>query len=139
MLQEFGRIAGRGLEFEQGLQPLCVREEVGVIPYYSLAAGFLTGKYRSYKDLGKSPRGKGAAGRYFESGSAVLSALDSVAERLKANPTQVAIAWLNSRSSIAAPLASATSVEQLEDIIAGARLVLDAESLAQLERASKGL
>lgn len=126
-------------EFERALQPLCVKEQIGVIPYYSLGAGFLTGKYRNKADLKKSPRGQSAAGRYFESGRSVLTALDSVAGRFSVTPTQVAIAWLNSRESISAPLASATSVAQLEEIIAGACLELDSGSLKELELASAGL
>lgn len=127
------------LAFEGQLQPLCLREEIGVIPYYSLAAGFLTGKYRAKTDLGKSPRGQGAAGRYFDSAAPLLASLDKVAARHKVGCTQVAMAWLASRPSVAAPLASATSLEQLEEIIAGVSLQLDEESLAELECASQGL
>ena len=125
--------------FEGELQPLCVRERIGVIPYYSLAAGFLTGKYRTKADLAKSPRGQGAAGRYFESALPVLSTLDEVAAKHKATPTQVAIAWLCARPSITAPLASATSLTQLEEIIAGASLELRKEDVEELDRSSGGL
>ncbi len=123
-------------KFEADLQPICAKEEIGVIPYYSLAAGFLTGKYRTKEDLDKSPRGKGAAGRYFKSCGSVLAALDAVAKRYSATPTQVAIAWLNSRPAISAPLASATSLEQLDEIISGANLALDPEALRVLNQAS---
>jgi aryl-alcohol dehydrogenase-like predicted oxidoreductase len=127
------------LAFEGQLQPLCLREEIGVIPYYALAAGFLTGKYRSKADLAKSPRGQGAAGRYFDSAAPLIATLDKVADRHKVGCTQVAMAWLASRPSVAAPLASATSLQQLEEIIAGVTLKLDQESLGDLEKASKGL
>jgi aryl-alcohol dehydrogenase-like predicted oxidoreductase len=123
-------------EFESFLQPLCESEGLGVLPYYSLASGFLTGKYRSAADLNKSQRGPGVAARLLESGQPVLKALDSVAARFSASPTQVAIAWLNRRGAIAAPLASATSVAQLEEIIKGAQLELDQDSVNELEQAS---
>lgn len=125
--------------FEAALQPLCVREEIAVIPYYSLAAGFLTGKYRAKADLSKSPRGQGAAGRYFDAAFPLLAAMDHVAQGAGATLTQVAIAWLCSRRAIAAPLASATSLSQLEDIIAGASLELGAGAIAELDRASQAL
>jgi len=123
-------------EFESELQGLCVREEIGVINYYSLAAGFLTGKYRSGADLKNSPRGQGSAGRYFKSAFPLLSSLDSLAREISATPTQIAIAWLNSRAAISAPLASATNVNQLDEIIAGAKLTLADEHLRELDLAS---
>jgi aryl-alcohol dehydrogenase-like predicted oxidoreductase len=124
--------------FEAELQPLCAREGVGVINYYSLAAGFLTGKYRSVADLAKSPRGQGAVKKYLETALPLLSVVDAVAKRVSATPAQVALAWLLSRASIAAPLASATSLAQLEELIAGAKLELDREALAELDRGSSG-
>jgi len=125
--------------FEAELQPLCVKEQIGVIPFYSLGAGFLTGKYRSKKDFRKSPRGQGTAGKYLEKGKGVLAAMDAVAEKHSVSLTQVAIAWLSSRASISAPLASATSLVQLEEIIAGVQFELDAESSKELDRASARL
>lgn len=123
-------------DFESELQPLCAREGLGVINYYSLAAGFLTGKYRKPEDLGQSARGAGAAGRYLnDKGQRVLAALDSVGKRLSARPGQVAFAWLLTRSAIAAPLASATSLDQLRDLTEAVHLKLDADSLAELDRA----
>jgi aryl-alcohol dehydrogenase-like predicted oxidoreductase len=123
--------------FEKELQPLCVRESIGVIPYYALAAGFLTGKYRSEADFGKSPRGARVKSTYFnDRGRAILAALDAVAKRLGAKPGQVAVAWLMSRPAIAAPIASATSLAQLEDLIAATRLTLDADAVKQLDAAS---
>ncbi len=96
--------------FEAELEPLCQAEKIGVINYYALAAGFLTGKYRSEADLGKSPRGGGVKKYLNERGLAVLKALDDVAARHKATPAQVALAWLIARPSVTAPIASATSV-----------------------------
>ena len=122
--------------FEGALQDLCVAEEVGVIPFYGLASGFLTGKYRSEADLGKSPRGRGAK-RYLDvRGLRILAALDQVAAALSATPAQVALAWLMAQPGLTAPIASATSVEQLTEILGAARLVLDAEQLAVLNTAS---
>ncbi len=135
-LQPLYNLCDRG-DFEKELQPLCVSEGLGVINYYSLAAGFLTGKYRSKADLHKSVRGERTVARYLDTrGLRILAALDSVANRLHANPTQVSIAWLLTRSAIAAPLASATNVNQLNDIIAGVSLKLDADAQVELDRAS---
>jgi aryl-alcohol dehydrogenase-like predicted oxidoreductase len=123
-------------DFEKELQPLCVREGLGVINFYTLAAGFLTGKYRTEADLSKSVRGPRSVSRYMnEHGMKILGALDSVSKRLRVAPASVAVAWVNSRASIAAPLASATNLEQLKDLIAGAKLTLDADALAELDRA----
>lgn len=122
--------------FEGPLQALCVEENLGVIPYFSLAAGFLTGKYRSPADFDKSPRGKGMAKFLTERGHAILRALDAVAERLSATPAQVALAWLMSRDGVTAPIASATSVAQLEEIMPATRLTLDNDARRALEAAS---
>ena len=116
-LQPHYNLAERAL-FEPELETVCREAGVGVIPYYSLAAGFLTGKYRSEADLGKSPRGQGSKKYLNDRGFAILKALDDVAARTKTNPTQVALAWLANRPTIAAPIASATSLEQLNDLIA---------------------
>jgi aryl-alcohol dehydrogenase-like predicted oxidoreductase len=123
--------------FEKELQPLCVKENVGVIPYYALAAGFLTGKYRTDADVGKSPRGERVKSIYLnDRGKRILAALDAISARLKAKPGQVALAWLMTRPSVAAPIASATSLAQLEDLVAATRLKLDADALKQLDTAS---
>jgi len=122
--------------YEDALEPLCVAEGLGVINYYALAAGFLTGKYRSEGDLAKSPRGQGAAKYLDARGKRILAALDDAATRLGTTPGNVAIAWLIARPSITAPIASATSVEQVRDLIAAARLELDAETVTALDRAS---
>ncbi len=121
--------------FEADLAPLCAAEGVGVIPYYALASGFLTGKYRSAADLGKSPRGRGMAAMLDARGLGILSALDEVASQLCATPAQVALAWLLARG-VTAPIASATSVAQLRDILAAPGLQLEPPQLAALDRAS---
>ncbi len=122
--------------FEDELEPLCQEVGLGVIPYYSLASGFLTGKYRSDADLAKSARSQGVKKYLNDRGYRILAALEEVADRCAANPTRVAIAWLLARSSVTAPIASATSVEQLEDLLAGTRLELDESAIALLNEAS---
>jgi aryl-alcohol dehydrogenase-like predicted oxidoreductase len=121
---------------EPALAELAVREEIGLIPYFGLAAGFLTGKYRSEADLAKSPRGARAKAYLNAKGLSVLGALDMVAARHGATPAQVALAWQLAKPFIAAPIASATSVEQLHEILPAADLVLEAEDVAQLDAAS---
>jgi len=123
-------------DFESGLQQLCVKENVGVIPYYALASGFLTGKYRSEADFGKSKRGAGMSKYMNARGQGILEALDSVSKRLNATQAQVSLAWLLGRPSIAAPIASATSVEQLHDILKSTELKLDRDAVAELDKAS---
>jgi aryl-alcohol dehydrogenase-like predicted oxidoreductase len=122
--------------FEKELEPLCLKEKVGVIPYYALAAGFLTGKYRTAADLGKSARGDRVKGYLNERGLRILNALDEVSARLGAKPAHVALAWLMARPSVTAPIASATSMAQLDDLIAGTRLELDRDAIKQLDEAS---
>ena len=122
--------------FEKELEPLCLKEKVGVIPYYALGAGFLTGKYRSEADFGKSPRGARMKSYLNERGVRILKALDDVSARIGAKPAQVALAWLIARPSITAPIASATSMTQLEDLVAGARLELDRDAVKLLDTAS---
>lgn len=122
--------------FEAELEPVCVQAGIGVIPYYSLARGFLSGKYRSEADLGQSPRGQGVKQYLNERGFRILGALEEVARRYSANPTRVAIAWLLARPSITAPIASATRVEQLHDLIEGTQLDLDDAAVTLLNEAS---
>ena len=122
--------------YETTLEPLALQEKLGVIPYYSLAAGFLTGKYRSEDDLKKSQRGKGVKKYLNDRGFRILQALDQVAERYQTKPAQVALAWLMARPSITAPIASATSVEQLNELAQATKLELDRESIERLNRAS---
>lgn len=123
--------------YEAALEPLVRREEVGVICYYALASGFLTGKYRSTADLAKSAARGGAVKKYLDArGMRILAALDDVAGAHGATPAQVALAWLMARPGITAPIASATSVAQLEELLGAAGLELTADEIAALERAS---
>jgi len=123
-------------DFEAELEPLCLQEKLGVIPYFALAKGFLTGKYRSAEDLGKSVRGGGVKQYLNERGARILAALDEVAAQHETNPARVALAWLMARPSITAPIASATNLPQLDDLIAATRLTLSDAALAQLTEAS---
>jgi aryl-alcohol dehydrogenase-like predicted oxidoreductase len=122
--------------FETTLEPLALREKLGVVPYYSLASGFLTGKYRSQDDLSKSPRGQSTKKYLNDRGFRILQALDQVAEKRQATPAQVALAWLMARPSITAPIASATSVEQLNDLVRATELELETASIELLNQAS---
>lgn len=123
--------------FEEGLQPLCVKEDVGVISYYSLASGFLSGKYRSEADLEKSKARGGSVKKYLtERGHRVLAALDEVAEAHAAKPAQVALAWVMAQPAISAAIASATTVEQLDELAKSAALVLGDDELKKLRDAS---
>jgi aryl-alcohol dehydrogenase-like predicted oxidoreductase len=122
--------------YETTLEPLALQEKLGVIPYYSLASGFLTGKYRSQDDLNKSQRGRTTKKYLNDRGFRILQALDQVAERYQTKPAQVALAWLMARESITAPIASATSVEQLLELAQATRLELDRESMEKLNKAS---
>lgn len=124
-------------DYETRLAPIVEEHRLGVVPYYSLASGFLTGKYRSEADLGKSKARGGAAARYLNGhGLRVLATLDDVAKRHDATPAQVALAWLMTRPGITAPIASATSVEQVQELAGAVRLKLSADDLDVLERAS---
>ena len=123
-------------KFEGPLQDLCVAEGIGVVPFYGLANGFLTGKYRTAADLGKSTRG-GRIGQYLEgTGTRVLAALDAISEETGAPLAAIALAWLAAQPSIVAPIASATSAGQVEELLAGMRLVLTPDQLARLDAAS---
>ena len=122
--------------FEAELEPLCLENNVGVISYFSLAKGFLSGKYRSESDLNKSARGGGVKKYLDERGFRILDALDEVARRLRATPARVAIAWLIARPAVTAPIASATSLDQMNDLIEAAKLELDEPSLRLLNEAS---
>lgn len=122
--------------YEAELQPLCVREGIGVINFFGLARGFLTGKYRSEADLAKSPRGGGVRQYLNERGRRVLAALDTVAARHGATPAQVALAWQMAQPGITAPIASATSVAQLQELLGAARLALSRDDLDALDLAT---
>jgi aryl-alcohol dehydrogenase-like predicted oxidoreductase len=124
--------------FEKELQPLCAREELGVINFYALAAGFLTGKYRSAADAAKSPRGAGVTKKYLnERGLRILSALDEAARRTGSTPSAVALAWNMARPAVTSPIASATTLEQLQQLVRAAQLKLDADTLQLLDDASR--
>jgi aryl-alcohol dehydrogenase-like predicted oxidoreductase len=123
--------------YEAALEPLCRKEGIGVIPYFSLASGFLTGKYRSAADFGKS-RARGAKmGQFLNPrGLQILAELDKVAAAHEVAPATIALAWLMARPSITAPIASATSLEQLKHLTRAARITLPAEDIAALDTAS---
>ncbi|MET0544144.1 MAG: aldo/keto reductase [Variovorax sp.] len=123
--------------FEDALEPLCLERGVGVINFYALAAGFLTGKYRSAADATKSARGGNTTKKYLnDRGLRILDALDRVAGPLGVKPGQVAIAWQIARPAITAPIASATSLQQLDELVAAAQLKLPPEAIAALDAAS---
>ncbi len=122
--------------YEAELEPLVRAEGIGVINYFGLARGFLTGKYRSEADLAKSPRGGGVKGYLNERGFKVLAALDRIAAARRATPAQVALAWQIARNGISAPIVSATSVAQWQELAGAARLVLAREDVAALDAAS---
>ena len=123
-------------DFEDTLAAVCLEYGIGVIPYYSLASGFLTGKYRSSEDLSKSARGQGVKKYLTERGMRILAALDEVAAANNATPTKVALAWLAAQPGITAPIASATSVAQLIELLDAARLKLAPGAIELLNQAS---
>ncbi|MDM0119961.1 aldo/keto reductase [Variovorax arabinosiphilus] len=124
--------------FEDALAPLCLERGVGVINFYALAAGFLTGKYRSEADAGKSARGANTTKKYLNArGLRILAALDAVAATHGATPAQVAIAWQIAQPAVTAPIASATSTAQLDELTKAATLKLDDASIAALDAASR--
>ncbi len=125
--------------YEDELEPLCRAGQIGVINYFGLARGFLTGKYRSEADLGKSIRGGGVKRHLEPHPMRVLAALDTVAADLNATPAQVALAWQMARPGITAPIASATGVAQLQELMGAARLVLTPAHVATLDAGSQGL
>ncbi|WP_224419114.1 MULTISPECIES: aldo/keto reductase [unclassified Modicisalibacter] len=134
-LQPFYNLYDRS-DYESRLAPLCEKRSVGVIPYFSLASGFLTGKYRSREDARGKPR-EAFLDKYFdERGMQILAALDEVAERLDTTPASVSLAWLMTRPAVTAPIASATSQRQLDAMIAATRLTLDDNALKTLDEAS---
>jgi len=123
--------------FEKTLAPVCAKNSIGVIPYYSLARGFLSGKYRSEADLSKSARGASVGQNYLnERGFRILKALDEVAAETSSNPAQVSLAWLMAQPTITAPIASATTLEQLNDLVKSVSLKLSADAMAKLDKAS---
>ena len=123
-------------EYEAELESLCLKEGIGVISYFSLAKGFLTGKYRSAEDLSKSVRGQGVKNYLNERGFRILRVLDDVAAQYHSTPGSVALAWLIARPSITAPIASATSLAQLNELIEATKLELDQAAIELLNQAS---
>jgi aryl-alcohol dehydrogenase-like predicted oxidoreductase len=134
-LQPFYNLYDR-TKFEGPLEQVCLKEGLGVISYYSLASGFLTGKYRTENDLSQSPRGARVKNYLNPRGFRILETLDRVAERYSSTPSKVAIAWLIARPSITAPIASATNLNQLKDLLESAKLKLDQPSIEELNQAS---
>lgn len=123
--------------YEHALEPLARREQIGVISYYALASGFLSGKYRSEADLAKSRSRGGSVRKYLNPrGLGILAALDRVAASHQATPAQVALAWLMARPGLTAPIAGATSVEQLHELLGALKLTLAPEEIALLDQAS---
>ncbi|MEO8847932.1 MAG: aldo/keto reductase [Casimicrobiaceae bacterium] len=123
--------------YEGDLATLCARENLGVISFYALASGFLTGKYRDNADIAGSARARSNDKYMNPRGMRILAALDQVAARYRVAPAQIAIAWLVAQPALTAPIASATSIAQLQDLINATRLVLDADALGALDRASR--
>ena len=134
-LQPLYNLYDRGV-FEKEYQPYCLEKNISVINYYSLASGFLTGKYRSENDLSKSARGGGNKKYLNERGFKILKAVDEVAEHYNTTPATVSLAWLMAQPTISAPIASATSAQQLNDLVAAVDLKLDKDALEQLNTES---
>jgi aryl-alcohol dehydrogenase-like predicted oxidoreductase len=122
--------------YESELEQLCLKQQIGVVSYYALASGFLTGKYRTPADATKSARGKGVVEKFLnDRGLRILAALDDVGRRYSASPASVALAWQIARPSITAPIASATTVDQLNELVAATQLNLDQAAIEQLNAA----
>ena len=134
-LQPFYNLYDRA-DYETKLESLCREKSLGVISYYSLASGFLTGKYRSEKDISKSPRGQRAGKCLNERGMRILESLDRVAEQHKSTPAAVSLAWLIARPGITAPIASATNLDQLNELMEAPKLELHPLEIEMLNRAS---
>jgi aryl-alcohol dehydrogenase-like predicted oxidoreductase len=124
-------------DYETKLEPICRAHGLGVISYFSLAKGFLTGKYRSEQDFVKSVRGQGVKAYLNDRGFRILKTLDEIAAGYHSTPARVALAWLIARPSITAPIASATSLEQLTDLIEAAKLELSPAAIQKLNQASE--
>jgi aryl-alcohol dehydrogenase-like predicted oxidoreductase len=123
--------------FEGELQDLTVRENIGVVTYYSLASGFLSGKYRSEKDLSQSQRGQGIGKYLNDKGFRILAALDEVAAAHQVKPAEVALAWLIAQPGVTAPIASATKIPQVDSFVTALSLKLSTEEIAALNNAGK--
>jgi aryl-alcohol dehydrogenase-like predicted oxidoreductase len=125
--------------YEETLEPVCIENGLGVLSYFSLASGFLTGKYRSAADVTNKARGDFVKKYLNGRGFRILDALDQVAKPLHATPVRVALAWLMARPTVTAPIASATSLAQLKELMGATKLELDETSMGLLNRASNGL
>jgi aryl-alcohol dehydrogenase-like predicted oxidoreductase len=123
-------------DYEKELEPLCREKGLGVISYFSLASGFLTGKYRSRADVSKSARSKFVEKYINERGFRIVEALDRVAQQHNLTPAQLSLAWLISQPTITAPIASATNLDQLNELMQAARIELSADVIEQLNQAS---
>jgi aryl-alcohol dehydrogenase-like predicted oxidoreductase len=124
-------------DYEGELEQVCRSENIGVIPYYGLASGFLTGKYRSPADFSKSPRGSRMSAYLNPRGEGILGALDGIAETHGISVAAVALAWLIARPSITAPIASATNVEQVSHFYTAATLRLSPDEIYRLDAAGQ--
>lgn len=124
-------------DYETNYAPIVAEHNLTVFPYYALAAGFLTGKYRSEADFNKSPRGQGAAKYLNEQGLNILNALDEIAKKHNTVPAAVSLAWLFAQPNVGGPVASATSKAQLDEILSSTALNLDEADLALLDNVSK--
>ncbi|MGZ3754975.1 MAG: aldo/keto reductase [Mucilaginibacter sp.] len=122
--------------YEKELEPVCLQNNIGVINYYSLASGFLTGKYRSENDLSKSPRGQGIKKYLNDRGYKILAALDEVSAQYHTTPGTVALAWVMARPGVTAPIASSTSIKQLKETAQAVNLQLDSDAIALLNNSS---
>jgi aryl-alcohol dehydrogenase-like predicted oxidoreductase len=124
-------------DYESVLEPLCLEQRIGVVSYFALASGFLSGKYRTPADAAKSARGADVVAKFLnERGLRILAALDDVGRRYGASPASVALAWQIARPSITAPIASATTVSQVQELVAATQLALDTAAIEQLNSAS---
>jgi aryl-alcohol dehydrogenase-like predicted oxidoreductase len=123
-------------EYESNLEPVCIEHGLGVMTFFALASGFLTGKYRAPSDAEGKARSGGVKKYVNARGQRILAALDDVAAQYRATPAQVALAWQMARPSVTAPIASATSVAQLAELVGALQLTLDASALARLDHAS---
>jgi len=125
------------IDFQDELAPLCMANNIGVISYFSLASGFLTGKYRSEADLSKSPRGQGVKKYMNKRGFHILSIMDEIAQHYNTTPVSVALAWLIAQPVVTAPIASATNLNQLHELMQAVNLKLDKGALHKLETAAR--
>src|SRR3546814_7455321 len=131
-------VCSSDLQYEGPLQELCIAEGIGVIPYYSLAAGYLTGKYRGADDLGQSARGHKAKAYMAGKGPAVLAAMDRIAAQTGATLSQIALAWVAAQPGVTAPIASATSPAQLDEIMGSLDVALTEAQMDALTEAGRG-